>query len=358
LQKKHSRLIWLTNFILWASLSFMKKILFIFGAFLFTLNLLAAPNAPQRVNGLLRFIAHNQALRDYALYTLIANRCNTYMNYFETAPCREAVKRKIEILDFDIILSEDKKPVLLEQDSWKTKSFVFVAFKKDLIKLLSERRTTIFLEDLQKRLTKYLTREDTTLNIWNLALAHYRTSYEAARAMAVLFQDTSLMKLHLAYLTKAEIRGSLLFNSNKALLARVLDTVNLVLDYSEETYQEIFYPTYLKNYLNRNIYHFYVPLYLAKALHRAGVQHKYAFIAPFLMTLTYEFITSANDYRYLFKDPERIDPGQLGKLKDIYGGYCGSNFGVYGISFYRDFEILKESFARSTHDTLRFLLNQ
>jgi hypothetical protein len=336
----------------------MKKILYTICALLFTLNLFASPTAPQRVNGLLRFIAHNEALRNHALYTLIANRCNTYMNYFERTPCREAVKRKIEILDFDIILSEDKKPILLEQDSWKTKSFVFVAFKTDFIKLLSERRTTLFLEDLQQGLSKYLTREDTTLNIWNLALIHYKNSYEASRAMAVLFQDTSLMKLHLAYLTKANIKGSLLFDSNKALLARVLDTVNLVLDYSENTYQEIFYPSYLKDYLNRNIYHFYVPLYLAKALKKAGVQDKYAFIAPFLMTLTYEFITSANDYRYLFRDPEMIDPRQVGKLRDIYGGYCGSNFGVYGIGFYRDFEILKESFARSTHDTLRFLLNQ
>lgn len=336
----------------------MKKILYTFCAFLFTLNLFAAPAAPQRVNGLLRFIAHNEALRNYALYNLIASRCNTYMDYFEKLPCKDAVKRKIEILDFDIILSDDKKPILFEQDSWKTKSFVFVAFKKDFINLLSDQRTTIFLEDLQQRLSKYLTREDTSLNIWNLALTHYKTAFEASKAMAVLFQDTSLMKLHIAYLAKADIRGSLLFNSNKALLARVLDTVNLVLDYSEETYQEIFYPRYLRSYLNRNIYHFYVPLYLSMALTKAGVQDKYAFVAPFLMTLTYEFITSANDYRYLFKDPERIDPRQLGKLRDIYGGYCGSNFGVYGLGFYRDFEILKESFARSTHDTLRFLLNQ
>lgn len=335
----------------------MKNSLLFLLAVIFTFNLHAAPQESKRVNGLLRFVAHNAALRNYALYTLIANRCNRYMNYFDQISCQEAVKHKIEILDYDIILSNNKNLLPLEPKTWNPKSFVFVAFKNDFLKLLGEEKTTEYLQDLQEQLSKFMTHEISDLNIWSLSMDHYRSKFKAAQVMAVLFQDTSIMKLHLAYLEKAQITGNKSFNTNKVLLSRVINTINLVLDLSEVHYQDLFYPRELQSHLNRNIYHFYVPFYLAMSLHERGFSPRFAYSAPLMMTLTYEFITSANDGRYFMKDPLFLDEEtEQSKIRDIFGGYCGANFGVFDMNFERDFSSLKESFSRSTEEAVRLML--
>ncbi len=335
----------------------MKNALMFLFAVIFTLNLQAAPQESKRVNGLLRFVAHNAAMRNYALYTLIANRCNRYMNYFDQLSCQEAVKHKIRILDYDIILSNNKNLLPIEPKTWNPKSFVFVAFKNDFLKLLGETKTTVYLQDLQEQLSKFMTHELSDLNIWSLTLGHYKTKFKAAQVMAVLFQDTSIMKLHLAYLDRADIKGNTAFNANKVLLSRVINTINLVLDLSEAHYQELFYPRELQSHLNRNIYHFYVPLYLAMALREEGFSPRFAYTAPLMMTLTYEFITSANDGRYFLKDPISLDEGrEQSKIRDIFGGYCGANFGVYGMDFDRDFSYIRDTFFDSTEEAVRFML--
>lgn len=335
----------------------MKNTLMFLFAVIFTLNVHAAHQESKRVNGLLRFVAHNAALRNYALYTLIANRCNRYMNYFDQISCQEAVKHKIRILDYDIILSNNKNLLPIEPKTWNPKSFVFVAFKNDFLELLGQKKTTEYLYDLQQQLSKFMTREISDLNIWSLTMGHYKSKFKSAQVMAVLFQDTSIMKLHLAYLDRAEIKGNTAFNTNKVLLSRVINTINLVLDLSEAHYQDLFYPRELQSHLNRNIYHFYVPLYLAMALEQKGFSPRFAYSAPLMMTLTYEFITSANDGRYFMKDPMYLDEEkEQSKLRDIFGGYCGANFGVFDMNFDRDFSYMKESFSRSTEEAVRFML--
>ena len=79
-----------------------------------------------------------------------------------------------------------------------------------------------------------------------------------------------------------------------------------------------------------------------------------AFSAALMLTLSYEFITASNDYRYLYQDPETVT--LTGKLRDIFGGYCGSNIGVRGMNFNTSFQVIKESFARSTSDAVELLL--
>ncbi len=162
------------------------------------------------------------------------------------------------------------------------------------------------------------------------------------------------MKLHLAYLERANTQGNMAFQSNKELLNRVIDTINLILDSSEENYRGLFYPQEIQADINRNIYHFYVPLLLSKSLELEGITSQFAYTAALMLTLSYEFITSANDYRYFYNDPERIEG--LHKLKDIFGGYCGSNIGVRGMNFNKSFEVIRASFGRSTRDSVELLL--
>lgn len=306
--------------------------------------------AGKRANGLLRFVASYPGLRDAGLYTLLMTRCNRYMTSAEKGKCRYAVDEEIRLLDFDVVFEDDRKAI-------DPQNFVFVAFKTTLIDLLAQESTTSFLDKLQKDLHRYFQQELTHLNIWEMALNHYKSADEAAKVMAVLFQDTTHAKLHLAFLNRTNVKGNALFEKNKALLSRSIDTINLILDYSESSYRELFYPRSIRQTLNRNIYHFYVPLYLARALMRNGIEKKYAYTAPLMLTLTYEFVTAADDFRYLIWDPSDLDPVKHAwKLKDIYGGYSGVSFATKGLSSLVSFEVIKESFARSTEDAVSLLL--
>lgn len=309
--------------------------------------------AERRSNGLLNFIIAQEGLRDWGLGTLLNNRCNRYMGYWDKAACRNAVKKMIQILDYDMVVDE-RRATTHKSTVWTPGSFVFVAFKKNFIALLNTPKTQVYLKDLNEQLYKYLTGEIKNLNIWDLTLRHFNSPYLASMVMATLFQDTSTKKLHMAYLERAQIRGNALYQNNKEMVSRVIDTINLILDLSEDNYRKLFYPPEIYEHLNRNIYHFYVPLFLSMSLAREGVPTQFAYSAALMLTLTYEFITSANDYRYLFEDPQTIT--SLGKLRDIFGGYSGANIGVRGMNFNKSFVIIQESFARSTKDSVELLL--
>lgn len=304
--------------------------------------------------------SHNQSdnFKNLALYSILAQRCSLYFPSKYIDDCKFAIEKQIKLLDFDVLFSDDFLP---EEtiDIWSPKSYTFVAFKTDLIKMLNEKKTTEFLNDLIIGLNKYLLGEDESFNLWDYALKHYETPTKALRSLAVLFQDTSPPKLHLAYLNKAGIRGRAHFESNKLLLERVIDTFSMVFSYSGNKYLNLFYPSSLQQHFNKNIYHFYVQAHLSLSLKNSGLQEKYAFAAPFILTLTYEFVTMSEDFRYLYKDPLKLDAKtNLSKLKDIYAGYCGANFGIYGIDFHRNFVMMKEGFTQSTKDTIRFLINR
>ncbi|MCM2348934.1 MAG: hypothetical protein NDI69_02865 [Bacteriovoracaceae bacterium] len=332
----------------------MKTITHIFFVLIFLSTAHAGiDTAQQRSNGLLQFIASQEGLRNIALSTIIVNRCKRYMSYSDRGPCKEAVKKMIELLDYDIIISDKKIPAS-RNNNWTPSSFVFVAFKTNLISLLNHPRTAAYLKDLNQQLYDFLTGAKSDLNIWDVTLKHFKSPYMTAMVMATLFQDTSIKKLHLAFLDRSSVRGSALYQSNKEMVSRVIDTINLILDVSDDNYRKIFYPKEIVPHVNRNIYHFYVPLFLSMSLNREGISPQFSYTAPLMLTLSYEFITSSNDYRYLLQDPEVIT--SLGKVKDIFGGYCGANIGIRGMNFYKSFEIIKESFARSTEDSVELLL--
>ncbi len=309
--------------------------------------------AERRSNGLLNFIISQEGLRDWGLGTLINNRCNRYMGYWDRTPCKSAVKKMIQLLDYDMVVDE-RRITSNKNSKWTPGSFVFVAFKKNFITLLNTSKTQVYLRDLNEQLYLYLTGEISELNIWDLTLKHFKSTYMASMVMATLFQDTSAKKLHLAYLERAQVRGNALYHDNKEMVSRVIDTINLILDISESNYRKLFYPPEIYEHLNRNIYHFYVPLFLSMSLAKERVPVQYAYSAALMLTLTYEFITSANDYRYLYEDPQTIT--SVGKLRDIFGGYSGSNIGVRGMNFNKSFYLIQESFSRSTKDSVELLL--
>jgi hypothetical protein len=284
----------------------MKKLVFILLALSFSLTAFSRTN-------------------EFIVYSLIAKRCERYMPENKMGECQETVMQMMDLLDYDVIFSTNETT-----DKGIPQSFVFVAFRKNLINLLENPATAKFLENLNIALNDYLLGTNETFNIWELSSSHYKSEFKSSQVIATLFQDISNAKLHLRYLEKAGIEGSETFKQNKNLLEKTIDTINMVVDYHPENFQKIFYPKgSIGTSLNRNLYHFYVPLHLSLALQKSSTDKHMTFIAPFLMTLTYEFITTSNDYRYILTDPERLDTTEHAwKLKDIYGGYCGASKGL------------------------------
>jgi hypothetical protein len=333
----------------------MNKLIFIFAACFFTANLFAySVDSPKRGNGLLRFLAEKKGIRNLALYSVMNNRCIRYMSLGERPYCQQAIAQMIFDLDFDVVFLDEKNRPIPKGEKWSPSSFVFVAFKQNLLGLLNSSKTTTYLNDLNQSLNDFARGDISEMNIWDLTRRHYKTDYLSAMVIATLFQDTSIMKLHVGYLDRMRSPQGLNFQTNKELLSRIINTINLILDSSEDHYRELFYPKEIQKDLNRNIYHFYVPLYLSMLLNKNGIPKGDAFSAVLMLTLSYEFVTAAEDYRYLFQDPNRITDVQ--KIKDIFGGYCGSSLGAKGPNFFKSFEAIRAAFERSTEDGVDLLL--
>ena len=90
-----------------------------------------------RTDGFLHYLAEKKALTDLALRSVIGARCSRYMPQPDKSPCLQAVSRMIQLLDYDVIFSDDKAAPPETKIKWTPRSFVFIAFKKNLIALLS-----------------------------------------------------------------------------------------------------------------------------------------------------------------------------------------------------------------------------
>ncbi len=313
----------------------------------------------EETNPLLRFLAGSRIIREAALYSLIQNRCDRYMEDAELESCEEAVDQKITLLDFDVLITDKESPVLLDKNN--PNSFVFVAFKKDFLSLLSDQKTENYLKLISSELSRFLAGTQKTLpNLWEMSLRFYGSEFEAARSLAVLFQDVSPVKLHLAYLEISGARGnSAYFDPNRYRLDQTIDQMNAVLDNNRDNFQTFFYPRRVQTKLQRTIYHFYVPTYLAHALKKKGVPARFALIAPLMMTLTYEFVTAAQDDRYLLEDPRQLALGSSAdqyKILDIFGGFLGASFGSGRLNPSFSLEEVKKAFDVSTASGVQLLL--
>lgn len=310
-------------------------------------------------NPILSFIAEVEGVREFALYSLITNRCNRYLSpRAREKDCHRAVEKMIDHLDFDLLA--DGGQGLVRYDGANPHSFIIIAFKKSLIGLLNYPKTTEYLTHLREELNLFLSSETPhPVNLWELSVKFWQSERVAAAAIAALFQDISPMRMHLLYLHRSGYKGKESYADNFDLLMQVLDTFQFLSDYSSENFQKIFYPKEVKEKLNKAFYHFYVPFYLSTELKRTGTSEEFSFIAPLMMTLTYEFVSSAGDYTYLYRDPKALnaqDKIDAYKIRDIMAGF-------YGVSYARGqkkkllgFQEIGPSFTRSTSSGVATLL--
>lgn len=308
--------------------------------------------APSQPNVLIQILANDFGVKDLVLYSLLAKRCTTYLPSTDQKKCQDSVSEMIRLLDSNILFPTADTELA---KAYQPQAFLFVAFKKNLIEILSAPSTTDYLNDLQVELNEYLLGNNTTLNLWDFTLKYYKTQAEAAKVLSALYQDTSLARLHLNFLERARIRGRLNFQENKELLGKLLETLNMITQNQSEL-QSLLFPKNTKPSLNKNMYHFYVPLYLAQALKTQGRDSYMSYVAPMLMTLTYEFVTSASDYRYMYLDPKTLkSPKYAWKIKDIFAAHQGAAMGA-GRKTMKDFSSIQEGFDVSTQSTVKAIL--
>ena len=316
----------------------MKKIRLLLVSLMFSFSALGQDPSLAPNGDFVTFLAKSPLIRNFGLYFIVTTRCANFLPTQKIESCKYNVARLIDVLDYDVIFDESLRD---------PQSYVFIAFKTNLVEILSEPSTADYLNKLNQNLNDYIIQKNPNFNIWDFTVNHYGNKLYAAKVLAALFQDTSLKKLHLAYLEKSGERGRLKFLHNKELLNKSIDTINLIIDYSEKNFLNIFYPRQIRGGLNRSIYHFYVPLYASLALN-----DRYA---PFFLTLSYEFITTAHDYRYLILDPETLDPEkEQWKIRDIYAAYRATKFGID--SHFIDFETIKKEFGRSTYGAVQMMI--
>lgn len=308
--------------------------------------------ATTRPNVLLEILANDLGVKNVILYSLIAKRCTRYLPATDHGQCQETVNEMIDLLDSDILFpatSENFAP-------YAPQSFLFVAFKKNLIDLLSSPDTTVFLTELQGELNDFFLGNNPNFNFWDFTLAYYKSPAQASKVLAALCQDTSMAKLHLNFLERARIRGRQNFSQNKELLERLLETLTVVMDTRAGELHHLLYPRSAKPELNKNMYHFYVPLYISHALKSRGASPYMSYVAPMLMTLSYEFITTASDYRYIFDDPATL-PHHEWKVRDIFAGHQGASMGA-GRKSVRELNSLQAGFKNSVKETVKVMLSR
>jgi hypothetical protein len=338
----------------------MTKVLTVLLAGLLSFSAFASIHAPTatekaRSNDILRFIAESGFLRDVALHSLINTRCERYAVSKQVAnDCSYSVAAMLDLLDYDLkIVQSQGTP---NSNSWKPEAFVFIAFKKNFLELMKSPKTGKYLQKLNEELSAVIFNPTHKFSIWDFTIKFYGSEELATTVIASLFQDTSMLMLHVQYLDYIKYPGNNTYQANRTDLIQVIQLINQILDTSEDNFGHLFYPKQFQNKLNRSIYHFFVPLYLAQTLKSHGFSTLMSKTTPFMLTLTYEFITASEGYDYLFNDPAYLDSRKHDwKLKDIYGGYCGSHFAMKEKSF-KNFSDMSSRFDQSTVNSVKFLL--
>ena len=334
----------------------MTKVLSTLLAVFVSFSAFAGPQGMKipQTNSLMKYIIESGLLRDFALHTLIVNRCDSYAP--SDIDCGGGVSTLLEVLDYDIKLIDSDNPNP-ESTSWKPDRFVFVAFKKNFIEILRSPKSSIYLDELNGHLNKKIYQPSYDFNVRDFTIAFYKSEAVANMVLAALFQDASPLMLHVQYLDFQKIPGNKVFQENKVKLVQVIQLVNQIMDQSEQADGKLFYPKELAASLYKNIYHFYVPVYIAQTMKSMGYTTAAAKTIPFMMTLTYEFITASEDYTYLFADPDFLNPKEHDwKLRDIYGGYTGSRYGTGTKSKMNTFSEMSSRFAKSTLTAVKALL--
>jgi hypothetical protein len=310
-------------------------------------------------DNIVKFFAENRTLRTFLLQRLLNVRCERYLGLWDEMLCGEALWSMIKVLDFDVKIVSPGS-----DDNWRPDSFVFIAFKTQLINQLNTAGTTVYLNNVMMKLSAW--RADPVknkFNLWDETVRFFGTTRAAATVIASLLQDTSISQSHLEYLAQEKITGNQHFKTNVNLL-NTLTNVNLlntlitflqdIMSIDPTGFNRVMFPSVYAGQFNNNPYHLYVPMHLSSRLSQSGMLTRFAVIAPSILSMTYEFISTKEDLTYLYSDPTRISSEY--KIKDIRSGHTGARLGV-GLKSGHTLAALKSLFSRSTREAVKAIFD-
>ncbi len=292
---------------------------FVFSLFVtfFSFNLQA-----QSKNFIQRMI-ENEAMREFGFHKLIKNRCNRYMpTYVQKQSCSFAARELIEILNFDVEFIDPE-----QEPNWETGAFIFLAFEKAFMQMMHSETVANYLKALTKEFAKFHY-ENFDFNLWDFTLERFKGNAELATYMiAVLFQDTSNKMLHIEYAQRMVEQKTEFFQANLNRLRSFIQIMLTMNEANPEKFIQTVFPRHKLSFRNYSLYHFYVPMYLAQRLKAKGYSAQVAGQTAFMMTVTYEMISTDSNYKkYLFNDPLKITSEW--KIRDIFQGYEGAMMGA------------------------------
>ncbi len=197
-------------------------------------------------------------------------------------------------------------------------------FPADVADLAREARVRRFLDDLIRMLAD----PDVAVDLWSLARARAGSEDEAIRWLAVLFQDLIVQPVGHVRAVADRADQERLALAILALADSDPDRVRLYPDGDLE---------------GRSLYHYYVPVWLARRLRARGHAPAMAFLAPFVMNTEYERLALAAEANVRvdtdafgdagvilagpgsgFDSVEIGEPERAETVRDVYLGYRGA----------------------------------
>jgi hypothetical protein len=285
------------------------------------------------------FIAKLEAatLPQIVLNKSLNQRCYTYLNH-HLEECQKANAELVNFLDFDFVAQD---PTI--------KFYDFISFKKLTIQKLSDKKTQLYLKELNFIFDKVLNHQDHDFNLWNFTL-NYFSEKESMAIMASLFQDTSDAMTHIHYLHKHQRTTDPIFLDNLKNLESILRQIQLLQVYRKKDIPHLLFPQLLHRTLSSNIYHFYVPLYLSSLLDHSQFSFHISSNVPLLFIAVYEMVSHEMKIEYLFFDPFYFR--SVNGVKDLYNAYLARQFfnkHQFGLNFH---EFKKQFDENTTEDAL------
>lgn len=306
---------------------------------------------------LVKFILEKPYLRLPILHQIISIRCTTYALFAaDSYLCSFAVFDMLRFLDFDVKVIDVPGHA---PSANEIPTFVLIAFKKELISLLNNEKTSDYLAGIKSGLIA-LTNPDSQVkeNIQATTERFYPGDKEfAITAIGALFQDTSEAQLHLEYLARQNINGSKFYAKNFGLLKDLINYMTFFNQNNPDLYQRYFFPNALLGKVNAGPYHYYVPMALAIKLKNGLYPNRYARMAPFLLNTTYEFISLSKGFTYFLTDPQKLDSSRMGTIRDIFVGFVGALAGTDTKIPLLDFDQIVQAFNQSTYSGMKILVN-
>jgi hypothetical protein len=282
----------------------------------------------------------NPGTTNLCLTALLGFRCkqlSLFMPFLPGNTCAlsgSIVPRVLDITRF--------KVKLLSSNGGEVEYNLPVIYTEKLLSLIQDKKVQLFLEELSDEL-RLVTMSEKPFSLFSFTLRYAGTSEKTIEWLAVLFQDTSWVRLQHRFLESRLLGENSDASNVDPDLYRTLLRLGECLDFlqPEEMHQSGSH-RYIKLYpenagdtssLNVLFYHYYPMAYLSQEMLRRGNSVKMSFFLSYLFNAEYEFQT-LDSARWPLQVPRpfKFNESEGGKLKDLYGGYLGALYGVKRVS--------------------------